>query len=112
MADKMKLYNCIVRIGAQQTHEVPKYSVTAAEIMMLRATHGDDAVKDITAAGDAMMSQRRLRDQLEASYPPVKEGETVISRVGAVFGVVGKLPTELEDPSDEIEEAIEDEEAA
>lgn len=43
----MKLYDCILRLDGSVLNEVQKAGVTAAEIMVLRALHGADAVHGI-----------------------------------------------------------------
>lgn len=52
----MKLYNIIVRLapcfGVSSNHEVNKRGVTASEIKLLKAIHGDDAIPAIEAAKD------------------------------------------------------------
>lgn len=47
----MELANCLIAIAGDRGNTVPKYSVTAAEIAVLRAVHGDQAVFDIVPVG-------------------------------------------------------------
>lgn len=48
----MKLFDCTVRLDGSPLNEVNKTEVTAAEIAVLRALHGADAVINIKASLD------------------------------------------------------------
>lgn len=55
----MKTYNCLVALGTNTGnvnphHEVPKFSVTRAEVVILRAIHGKDAVKNLVPVGETL----------------------------------------------------------
>lgn len=43
----MELANCLVALGGDRDNTVPKYDVTPAEVAVLCAIHGADAVFDI-----------------------------------------------------------------
>lgn len=43
----MDFYSCEVRIGGDMNNTVPRKMVSASEIVMLRKTHGNDAVVNI-----------------------------------------------------------------
>lgn len=43
----MQTANIMLAIGGDRGNTVPKYAVSVAEIMLLRAIHGDDAVFDV-----------------------------------------------------------------
>lgn len=60
---KFKLYSCKLRLEGSVLNEVPKDDVTAAEIMMFRALHGNDAVVNIVETGEktAADAAERLR---------------------------------------------------
>lgn len=47
----MEYANCTVRLAGQMTFEVQKVGVTPAEIMVLRALHGQDSVINIVSTG-------------------------------------------------------------
>lgn len=57
----MKTYNCLVSLGSNigtidPRHQVPKYNCPRAEIVLLRALHGVDAVSNVKPTGnDAMI---------------------------------------------------------
>lgn len=84
----MKLYDCKVRVMGDVRDEVRKYAVTQAEITVLRRIHGEDAVSEITAAGNTDRSEHDERDRLNGSY-----GAKTIDRI---FGVpVARISDEL-----------------
>lgn len=64
----MQLYSIKVRLGGLVNNEVRKSGVTAAEIMVLRALHGDDAVVDITSAKMDHRTHAEERARLNAIY--------------------------------------------
>lgn len=88
----MKLFNCKVRIQGSVQDEVIKTGVTQAEIIVLRAIHGNDAVLDTVPEGlatvkvdptdpesaDRPRTEAEERDRLELLY-----GEAI---VGKIFG--------------------------
>lgn len=58
----MKLANIMLAIGGGRDNTFPKYGVTAAEIAVLRAIHGEDAVFDVEpTAEDALNEEGRVR---------------------------------------------------
>lgn len=57
----MQTANAFVALGGDQLNTVPVFGVTAAEIAVLRAIHGDDAVHDIEPLDDI---DRKNRDEL------------------------------------------------
>lgn len=64
----MQLYDCKLRLGGAVTNEIRKYKITAAEIMFLRALHGEDAVVDVKAAGSDKRSHAEERARLKEIY--------------------------------------------
>lgn len=66
----MELANIILALGGDQQNTVPKYEVTPAEIAVLMAIHGNDAVKDITPLDkEADRSNREEMARLIRLYP-------------------------------------------
>lgn len=96
----MKTYSAIVRPGGHITHEVPRFNLTPAEIVLLRTLHGDDAVVQIKEDGKSDITLKALRAHLERAYGPDK--------VADGFGKFGALPSELPDvagpPDDDSED--------
>jgi len=64
----MKLYACKLRLAGAVTNEVMKADVTAAEIEVLRALHGSDAVVDITQTGENGRTSAQERARLKNIY--------------------------------------------
>lgn len=64
----MQLYNCKVRLGGSNNNEVFKPSVTAPEIILLRADHGYDAVVDIVPTEMKRLSHAEERIRLAGQY--------------------------------------------
>jgi hypothetical protein len=93
----MQLYDALVRIGGSPLHEIPKQDLTAAEIICLRAIHGDDAVVQIKARKMGNHSHRGERDRLKGVY-----GDALVARVfGETYNV--QLPVRLEEDEPEAE---------
>ena len=53
----MITYSAKIRLGGLLTNEVRKDGLTAAEIILLRDIHGDDAVIDIVETGKAISAE-------------------------------------------------------
>lgn len=54
----MQLVNALVSLGGDTRNTVPKTAITIAEVQVLRAIHGDDAVHDITPLGRSVKNFR------------------------------------------------------
>lgn len=63
----MKLYDCKLRLGGNVVNEVRKEKVSAAEVIIMRAIHGDDAVIEIVEVGEDKRSDAEERDRLAAA---------------------------------------------
>lgn len=68
----MLAYDCKVRLAGSVNNEVRKYGITAAEIAMLKYTHGPDAVVEITTAG--LHKATPLRDE-DGNFEKGKDGQ-------------------------------------
>lgn len=71
----MKLANIMLAIGGGRDNTVPKYGVTAGEIAVLRAIHGEDAVfdveptdKDALNENDGIRTNRQELARLKGIY--------------------------------------------
>lgn len=70
----MELANILLALGGDRNNTVPKYRVTPAEIAVLFAIHGSDAVFDIVPLGETeTVSFRDERDRLMRLYPARNE---------------------------------------
>lgn len=107
----MHTYNCKVRLGGQVLDEVRKNAVTAAEIMVLRKFHGEDAVLEIKAVGSDNRSHAEERQRLYRNYASVEDnvGGTALARIAAIREMFGPdhtpLPVKLSDVGGEEPEA-------
>ena len=85
----MEICTCLVSIGGDPRHVVPKHSTTPAEIVLLQRLHGNDAVTEIVVTEKENRSHEDERDRLGARYGDDKIMET--------FGQYGDLPTTLKE---------------
>lgn len=92
----MELANVLLALGGDRNNTVPKERVTPAEIAVLAAIHGNDAVFDIEPLGETRsVSFRDERDRLIQFYPAKNEDNKLI--VLEVYpGVSPLLHTTLE----------------
>lgn len=64
----MEMYRAEVCIGGLLTNTVVKEPVTAAEIVILRRVHGDDAVRGIKLLGSKNREYQKEYDRLVKTY--------------------------------------------
>ena len=100
--------NILLALGGDRGNTVPKYKVSAAEIALLRAIHGDEAVFDIEPLDEpamedgAVLSNRGELTRLRLVYDMAKvEGVRVVDTLypGAAARVFETLD-ELEMPEE------------
>lgn len=99
----MRLYDCKVLLAGSRDNEVRKTDVTAAEIMILRAFHGEDSIVDIVPKVMDKRAHGAERDRLFKEYVGMSEGESLggfqKERAGVLMGLFGPkhtpLPVEL-----------------
>lgn len=86
----MQLYSALCRPAGQLTHEVPKSSLTAPEVILLRSIHGDDGVVHLEPTKvEGSFDVNAERARLKSVY-----GEKAFSKVfGSTFG--STMPTEV-----------------
>ena len=77
----MKLANIMLAIGGGRDNTFPKYDITAGEIAVLRAIHGEDAVFDVEPTdadalneNDAPRTNRQELARLKAVYGGAQDG--------------------------------------
>ena len=85
----MEICTCLVSIGGDPRHVVPKHSTTPAEIVLLQRLHGNDAVTEIAVTQKDKRSHEDERDRLGARYGDDKIIDT--------FGQYGDLPSTLKE---------------
>lgn len=93
----MELANILLALGGDRDNTVPKYSVTPAEIVVLMAIHGQDAVFDIFPLEDEVdRSNREEMARLIRLYPATDaDNRLIVSTVYA--GQSPVLHTAIED---------------
>lgn len=80
----MQLYDCHVRLGDTTTSEVPKFEVTAAEIIIFRKIHGADSVVRIQPRKMDKRAHAAERVRLTHEYAPGLANRKL--SVEAIFG--------------------------
>lgn len=93
----MQIANCLVALGGDKDNWVPRYGVTAAELVVLRALHGEDAVGDIEPAGEITRGNRDELLRLKAAYGSAKDedNKAIVENVFPGSGAI--LPKTLAD---------------
>lgn len=89
----MQTANIMLALGGDKGNCVPKYGVTAAEIAVLRAIHGDDAVFDVEPTGEDALAEdgerkrtnREELTRLQHQYASGRLFGTDVRAVGALF---------------------------
>ncbi len=64
----MQIANILLALGGDSGNQVPKYDVTASEIAVLRAIHGDESVTDVFPTGEIDRTHRAERERLTHIY--------------------------------------------
>lgn len=87
----MQTANVLLSLGGDHGNQVMKHDVTASEIAVLRAIHGDDAVKEIEPCKDVKRSNRDERARLLGTYGAAKseEGKPIVE--GMFPGVAARV---------------------
>lgn len=83
----MDLLSCSVALNGDIRAVISKPKVTIAEIILLQAMHGSDAVTNIKVIGELKTNSEQERDRLGNFYKDAKVME--------VFGQYGDLPETL-----------------
>ena len=95
----MQLANAILAIGGERDNTVPKYRITPAEVLLLRALHGGDAVTDIDVLAETKdVRSSEERERLYAFYARNTPEGRRCPELDALFpGVAARLPTAFDD---------------
>lgn len=100
---KMQIANIQLSLGGDHGNTISKFGVTAAEIAVLRAIHGDESVQDVQPIGEIERPNKAERERLLAIYGGAKDGQQN-PIVGTMFpGVAARVferIDELELPED------------
>lgn len=87
----MQICSCTVAIGGEAGMTVAKDLITVPEIMVLRAIHGEDAVRNICVVDNKDVSSNEERDRLLSIYR-MPEGV-----VKDTLGATGSLPKTIDE---------------
>ena len=87
----MQVCNCSVHIGGEAGMSVVKNFVTVPEIMVLRAIHGEDAVRNIEVTSNEDIDSNEERNRLLSIYL-MPEGV-----VKDTLGATGPLPKTIDE---------------
>lgn len=71
----MQIAHILLAIGGDQGNTVPKLFVSAAEIGVLRAIHGEAAVTEIEPIGEKEVSNRAELQRLRAIYGQARDAD-------------------------------------
>lgn len=95
----MQTASILLAIGGERDMQVPKFGVTPAEVMLLRAIHGEEAVTDIDIIGNEDRGNRDERERLFSLYAKSDpSGVFKLPILDALYpGVNAKLPTGFSD---------------
>jgi len=87
----MQVLNCTVAIAGEPGMTVAKENITLTEMLVLRAIHGDDAVRNVEVTGTTEVSAPDERERLALIYR--KPANVVKDTLGAQ----GALPKVIDD---------------
>jgi hypothetical protein len=87
----MQFCNCTVAIGGEAGMTVAKSFVSVPEIMVLRAIHGEDAVRNIEVTSNDDVDSNEERGRLMSIY---KMPEGIVKDT---LGATGPLPKTIDD---------------
>lgn len=97
----MNYYDAIVRLSGLLTNEVQKYNLSAAEVVLLNAIHGEGSVMRLshvnTLADFGPAKQRAERKRLEAMYAGSPRNRDIFDRT---FGAAAVPLPETVDAAD------------
>ena len=95
----MQIANALLALAGERDNTVPKYDVTPAEVLLLRALHGEDAVTDIVIL-DATKNVKSAeeRERLYGAYARNTPEGRRCPELDALFpGVAARLPETFDD---------------
>jgi hypothetical protein len=91
----MQYYNATVRLAGSTINEVPKYDLSAPEVLVLQYIHGVDAVVKLQRSANKPVKSNAEKERLKSKYDQaLVKREQSIDRI---FGALGQLPQDLPD---------------
>ena len=109
----MQICSATIRLAGSVQNTVHRADITPAEILVLQAIHGQDAILDIVPLEKVTRSQNEEWDRLTGRYdrmggPDTPDGKEDVSIVARLFpGAVKRLPVSLSEIGMEDREAPE-----
>lgn len=97
----MQFVNCFVRLNGSVENEVARRDISVAEVSVLRALHGADAVVKIEALDKRDVNARAVKDHLMSTYSSDNSRKVV---EGLFPGMYPKIPETLGDVGLELAE--------
>jgi hypothetical protein len=96
MIARLKFYNCHVRHAGNMLHTIPRQSVSAKELVLLRAIHGDDALDRVSPVREAKVDLDEHHMQLARTYGRARVEQALgVSLANFDFWLQGKIEDEL-----------------
>lgn len=101
----MQTYRCRVNLAGEIKNQVLKDGIVAAEILLLKAIHGDDAVADIAidVAKPPKAAEVNLRQYLVDKY---EVNPNTTGLVAKTFGPYGAIPQTLPEVTEAVSEDV------
>ena len=81
----MQTANILLALGGDVGNQVPLYGVTVAEVAVLRAIHGDDAISEIDVTGDVARTHRQEIGRLTEKYGRQQDDRRIAPEVAELF---------------------------
>ena len=109
--EQIKVYNCVVALGGNLLHTVPKARITGEEIRLLQTLHGQDAVSQVREVGalEGWTREEEFHDLADRySQDPTRiDGRKLVEKVFGVnlFNFDAWLAKKEEDESDRLDAA-------
>lgn len=109
--EQIKAYDCVVALGGNLLHTVPKRRITGEEIRLLQTLHGQDAVSQVREVGvlDGWTREEEFHDLADRySQDPTRiDGRKLVEKVFGVnlFNFDAWLAKKEEDESDRLDAA-------
>lgn len=95
----MQTATILLSLSGERDNQIPKYNVTPAEALLLRALHGDEAVTEIEVVGEKEATSRSERSRLFDFYSRANpRGGRACPELDALFpGSAARLPTTFDE---------------
>jgi hypothetical protein len=98
----MEFCNVTLALAGNKDHTVTKYRISAPEIKILLAIHGDSAVSDIEIVEESSVNLKQEKQRLFEKYAQAlnEDGEPIIAKLYAGRSEIEEAVAELELPEE------------